>query len=61
VANTVKRVVIIIASVAVFRNPMTPAGAISAAVAIAGTCLYSIAQQKAKEDAAKAAKAVKAV
>jgi solute carrier family 35 protein E1 len=55
VANTVKRVVIIIASVAVFRNPMTPAGAISAAVAIAGTCLYSIAQQKSKEDSKKTA------
>ena len=55
VANTVKRVVIIVASVAVFRNPITPAGAVSAAVAIAGTCLYSIAQQKAKEEEAKKA------
>ena len=55
VANTVKRVVIIVASVAVFRNPITPTGAVSAAVAIAGTCLYSIAQQKAKEEAAKKA------
>lgn len=57
VANTVKRVVIIIASVAVFRNPITPAGAVSAVVAIAGTCLYSIAQQKAKEEATAAKKA----
>lgn len=46
VANAVKRVVIIIASVAVFRNPITPVGAWSAAVAIFGTFLYSLAAQK---------------
>jgi solute carrier family 35 protein E1 len=57
VANTVKRVVIIIASIAVFRNPISTQGAVAAAIAIAGTCLYSIAQQKAKDDAAKAAAA----
>lgn len=45
VANTVKRVVIILASVAVFRNPITPAGAIAAAIAISGTFLYSLARQ----------------
>lgn len=46
VANAVKRVVIILASVAVFRNPITPLGAGSAAVAILGTFLYSLAAQR---------------
>ena len=46
VANAVKRVVIILASVAVFKNPITPLGAWAAAVAIFGTFLYSIAAQK---------------
>ncbi len=56
VANTVKRVVIILASVAVFKNPITPLGGISAAVAIFGTFLYTLAAQKQKKDAeAKAA------
>ena len=52
VANTVKRVVIILASVAVFRNPITPAGMVAAAVAILGTCLYSVVQQNDKKKAA---------
>ena len=46
VANAVKRVVIILASVAVFRNPITAIGGVSAAVAIFGTFLYSIAAAK---------------
>lgn len=45
VANTVKRVVIILASIAIFKNPITPVGACSAAVAIGGTFLYSLARQ----------------
>ena len=57
VANTVKRVVIILASVAVFRNPITPLGQASAAVAIAGTFLYTLASNKQKRDAALAAAA----
>ena len=46
VANAVKRVVIILASVAVLKNPITPLGGVSAAVAIAGTFAYSLAAQK---------------
>ena len=37
---------IILASVAVFRNPITPLGQVSAAVAIAGTFLYTLASNK---------------
>ncbi|KAL7542297.1 hypothetical protein ACHAWF_007137 [Thalassiosira exigua] len=46
IANTVKRVVIIVASLVVFRNPITTQGAVFAAVAIGGTLLYSLAQQR---------------
>ena len=60
VANTVKRVVIILASVAVFKNPITPLGQVSAAVAILGTFVYSVVVQQDKEKAAKAAAAAKA-
>lgn len=59
VANAVKRVVIILASVAVFRNPITPLGAWAGAVAILGTFLYSLAAQKQAADAADAAAAAK--
>ena len=48
VANTVKRVVIIIASVLVFRNPVSQLGAIGSAIAIAGACGYSIAKSRCK-------------
>ena len=60
VANTVKRVVIILASVAVFKNPITPLGQVSAAIAILGTFIYSVVVQQDKEKAAKAAAAAKA-
>eukprot|EP00922_Rhytidocystis_sp_ex-Travisia-forbesii_P008341 GHVS01012269.1.p1 GENE.GHVS01012269.1~~GHVS01012269.1.p1 ORF type:complete len:388 (+),score=60.74 GHVS01012269.1:93-1256(+) len=46
VANTLKRVVIIVATVIVFRNPVTLLGAIGSAVAIGGTLLYSLAKSK---------------
>jgi len=49
VGNTIKRVVIILASVIVFRNPLTPLGALGSIVAILGTLLYSLAQQKFKK------------
>ena len=52
-----KRVVIILASVAVCKNPITPLGQASAAVAIAGTFLYTLASNKQKRDAALAAAA----
>ena len=45
IANTVKRVVIIVASLLVFRNPITTQGIVSAAVSVGGTFLYSLAQQ----------------
>lgn len=48
VTNTVKRVVIILASVVVFRTPVTALGMIGSAVAIAGATAYSIAKSKCK-------------
>jgi solute carrier family 35 protein E1 len=50
VANAVKRVVIILASFAAFRNPITPLGAAAAAVAVAGTFLYTLAAQKQRNE-----------
>jgi len=46
VANTVKRVVIILASVIVFRNPVSKLGALGSGIAILGACGYSIAKNK---------------
>jgi len=46
VANTMKRVVIIVASVIVFNTPVTPLGGIGASVAILGTLLYSLSKQR---------------
>lgn len=54
IANTVKRVVVIVAGLLVFRNPITPVNAGASCVAIFGTWLYSQAEQKAKEEAKKA-------
>jgi solute carrier family 35 protein E1 len=48
VTNTVKRVVIILASVLVFRNPVSKLGAIGSGVAILGAMLYSVAKSKCK-------------
>lgn len=42
VANTVKRVVIIVTSVIVFQNPVTRANASGSAIALLGVLLYSI-------------------
>ncbi len=42
VANTVKRVVIIVTSIIVFQNPITRANGIGSAVALLGVLLYSI-------------------
>eukprot|EP00981_Chlorochromonas_danica_P007506 scaffold1767_cov178-Ochromonas_danica.AAC.11 len=54
VANTLKRVVIIVASCIVFRTPMTLIGGIGSGVAVLGTLLYSLAKkQYAKKGAAK--------
>jgi solute carrier family 35 protein E1 len=46
VANTLKRVVIIIASCIVFKTPMTLLGAAGSGVAVLGTLLYSLAKKK---------------
>lgn len=42
VANTVKRVVIIVTSVFVFNNPVTKANAMGSSIALLGVLLYSI-------------------
>jgi len=46
VANTLKRVVIIVASCLVFKTPITLLGSIGSGVAILGTLLYSLAKKK---------------
>ena len=49
VANTLKRVVIIVASCMVFKTPMTKEGMIGSGIAVAGTLLYSLAKGKYKK------------
>jgi len=44
IANTIKRVCIILATVVVFGNKLTPLGAIGSFCAVAGTFAYSIAK-----------------
>ncbi|XP_074272762.1 xylulose 5-phosphate/phosphate translocator, chloroplastic [Silene latifolia] len=55
VGNTMKRVVVIVSTVLVFRNPVRPLNALGSGIAILGTFLYSQASaaQKAKVAAAK--------
>jgi solute carrier family 35 protein E1 len=53
VANTLKRVVIIVASCIVFKTPMTLEGAIGSAIAVGGTLLYSLAKRKYSKSGAK--------
>jgi solute carrier family 35 protein E1 len=45
VANTLKRVVIIVASCIVFKTPMSLLGGIGSGVAVLGTLLYSLAKK----------------
>jgi len=45
VANTVKRIVIILASVGVFGTRMTPLGMAGSGIAVAGAFLYALAKQ----------------
>lgn len=45
VLNTLKRVVIIVVSVMVFRNPISPEGGAGAGLAIFGVMLYSVAKK----------------
>lgn len=44
VGNTMKRVVVIVSSILVFRNPVRPLNALGSAIAIFGTFLYSQAK-----------------
>jgi solute carrier family 35 protein E1 len=48
VGNTIKRVVIIVASVIAFKTPMSTGSIIGSSVAIAGTLLYSLAMNASK-------------
>ncbi|KAJ1417574.1 triose-phosphate transporter family-domain-containing protein [Ochromonadaceae sp. CCMP2298] len=52
VANTLKRVVIIVASCIVFKTPMTLIGGIGSGVAVLGTLLYSLAKKQFKKEGA---------
>ncbi|KAJ0014784.1 hypothetical protein Pint_20875 [Pistacia integerrima] len=53
VGNTMKRVVVIVATVLVFRNPVRPLNALGSAIAILGTFLYSQATAKKKVEGEK--------
>jgi len=46
VGNTIKRVVIIIASVIVFNTPISTLGVVGSTIAILGTLLYSLSKQR---------------
>eukprot|EP00931_Biecheleriopsis_adriatica_P093912 TRINITY_DN6762_c0_g3_i3.p2 TRINITY_DN6762_c0_g3~~TRINITY_DN6762_c0_g3_i3.p2 ORF type:complete len:424 (+),score=102.16 TRINITY_DN6762_c0_g3_i3:180-1451(+) len=46
VCNTMKRVVIIITAIFVFRTPVTTLGILGSSIAIGGTLLYSLAKNK---------------
>merc|ERR550537_2061610 len=59
VANTIKRVVILLACVVVFRTPMTPLCTAGSAIAIAGGYLYSLAKGREKAQAKAAAEEAK--
>merc|ERR1712194_790939 len=50
VGNTVKRVVIIVASVIAFKTPMSTGSIIGSSVAIFGTLLYSLAMNSVKKE-----------
>jgi len=49
VGNTIKRVVIIIASVVAFKTPMSTGSIIGSSIAILGTLLYSLAMNSSKK------------
>ena len=65
VANTIKRVAVIVVSVLYFRNPITLQGAAGSTIAIIGVLLYSLAKAQSSKSAApkkdlKAARELKA-
>jgi solute carrier family 35 protein E1 len=49
VGNTIKRVVIIVASVIAFKTPMSTGSIIGSSIAIFGTLLYSLAMNATKK------------
>jgi len=49
VGNTIKRVVIIVASVIAFKTPMSTGSIIGSTIAIAGTLMYSLAMNASKK------------
>lgn len=49
VGNTIKRVVIIVASVIAFKTPMSTGSIIGSSIAIFGTLLYSLAMNASKK------------
>ncbi len=49
VGNTIKRVVIIVASVVAFKTPMSTGSIIGSTIAILGTLLYSLAMNATKK------------
>ena len=57
VTNTVKRVVIILASIIVFKTTITPLGALGSGITILGAMLYALAKNKYKTVPAAAAPA----
>lgn len=50
VGNTIKRVVIILASVLILKSPVNIVGMSGALLAVAGTLMYSLAQQRCKSN-----------
>lgn len=48
VGNTIKRVVIIVASVVAFKTPMSTGSIVGSSIAIAGTLMYSLAMNASK-------------
>jgi solute carrier family 35 protein E1 len=53
VGNTIKRVVIIVASVIAFKTPMSTGSVVGSSIAIAGTLMYSLAMNASKKDSKK--------
>ncbi|GAB4815738.1 hypothetical protein N2152v2_002784 [Parachlorella kessleri] len=60
VGNTMKRVAVVVTSVLFFRNPVSALNWVGSMVALLGTYLYSVAKQKAGEEAKRAKAAGKA-
>jgi len=59
VANTIKRVAVIVVSVLWFNNPLTPTGVSGSTIAVIGVLLYSLAKARAEPPPKTPAKAQK--